>query len=64
LLFNKRFAVLAVQKYLSEFANHCPVHWYIFAAGFLLTLLLTLAVVTFSSFKAANENPVKTLKTE
>ena len=78
LLFNKRFAVLtgvcflvalpvaflAVQKYLSEFANHCPVNWYIFAAAFVLTLLLTLIVVTVSSLKAANENPVRTLKTE
>ncbi|MBQ3655855.1 MAG: FtsX-like permease family protein [Bacteroidales bacterium] len=78
LLFNKRFAVLvgvcfvialpiaflAVQKYLSAFANHCPLNWYIFAAAFVLTLLLSLAVVTFSSLKAANENPVKTLKTE
>ncbi|MBQ5539521.1 MAG: FtsX-like permease family protein, partial [Bacteroidales bacterium] len=78
LLFNKKFAALVlisfviacpiayyvVVKYLSNFTYHCPVYVWVFVAALIRALVLTALTVTAASFKAANENPVKTLKTE
>ena len=78
LLFNKKFAALVlisfviacpiayyvVVKYLSNFTYHCPVYVWVFGAALIRALVLTALTVTVASFKAANENPVRTLKTE
>lgn len=78
LLFNKKFAALVlisfviacpiayyvVVKYLSNFTYHCPVYVWVFVAALIRALVLTALTVTAASFKAANENPVRTLKSE
>ncbi|MBQ3655846.1 MAG: ABC transporter permease [Bacteroidales bacterium] len=78
MLFNKRFIYLVlisfviacpiaycvVMKYFSNFTYHCPVYVWIFVAALVRALFLTVLTVSLTSLKAANENPVKTLKTE
>ena len=57
-------AYILVQKYFSGFAYHYEVNVWIFILSVLITMAITSLVVTAASFKAANENPVKTLKNE
>ena len=57
-------AYLAVSKYLSSYTYHYPMSVWIFLAAIVLAALVVALVVSSASFKAANENPVKTLKTE
>lgn len=57
-------AYILVQKYFSGFAFHYAINAWIFALAVLITVAVTALVVTAASFKAANENPVKTLKNE
>lgn len=77
-LFNQKFAILIVisfviaspiayyiiREYFSNFAYHCPVYWWIFAIVCAFTLIATALTVTAASLRAANENPINTLKTE
>jgi len=53
-----------VVKYFSNFTYHCPVYFWIFVVALVRALVLTVLTVSLTSLKAANENPVKTLKTE
>jgi putative ABC transport system permease protein len=57
-------AYLLVQKYFSGFAYHYAINVWIFILSVLIAMAVTALVVTAASFKAANENPVKTLKNE
>lgn len=57
-------AYLLVQKYFSGFAYHYAINVWIFILSVLIAMSVTALVVTAASFKAANENPVKTLKNE
>ncbi len=57
-------AFIFVQKYFSGFVFHYAINPWIFILGVLIAVLVTVLVVTAASFKAANENPVKTLKNE
>lgn len=78
MLFNQKFAILIVisfviaspiayyiiTNYFANFAYHCPVYWWIFAIVCAFTLIATALTVSAATFKAANGNPVNTLKTE
>lgn len=78
MLFNQKFAILIaisfviaspiayyiITNYFANFAYHCPVYWWIFAIVCAFTLIVTALTVTSASLRAANENPVNTLKTE
>ena len=78
MLFNQKFAILIaiscviaspiayyiITNYFANFAYHCPVYWWIFAIVCTFTLIATALTVTAASLRAANENPVNTLKTE
>ena len=57
-------AYILVQRYFSGFAYHYAINPWIFVLGVLIAAAITVVVVTAASFKAANENPVKTLKNE
>ena len=57
-------AYFFVQKYFSGFAYHYPINVWVFVMASILTVSVTLLVVTAASFRAANENPVKTLKND
>ena len=78
LLFNRRFvyilcvsfvvaapiAYYAMYAYYSSFVYRAPLSLWIFALAFVLVLLVTVAVVTLCTYKAANENPTQSLKNE
>lgn len=78
MLFNQKFAILIaisfviaspiayyiITNYFANFAYHCPVYWWIFAIVCAFTLIATVLTVTAASLRAANENPINTLKTE
>ncbi|MBO4244914.1 MAG: FtsX-like permease family protein, partial [Bacteroidales bacterium] len=57
-------AFFFVQKYFSGFAYHYPINIWVFAMAAVLAISVTLLVVTAASFRAAYENPVKTLKND
>ena len=57
-------AYLGMQKWLSNYAYHAPLSWWIFGATGVGLLLITLATVSFQSIKAALMNPVKSLRSE
>lgn len=77
-MFNRKYLILAavcsaiaipisffaINTYFSSFAYHYPIVPWIFAIGILIAVGITALVVTAASFRAANENPVNTLKTE
>ena len=50
--------------YYSSFAYRAPLHWWIFVLSFIIVAFVTVAVVTLCSYKAASENPARTLKNE
>jgi putative ABC transport system permease protein len=57
-------AYFAVVKWLSGFAYRTPVYWWVFALGFLVVACITLLTVTLQTYHSANENPIKSIKTE
>lgn len=77
-MFNLKFAVivllsfavaapvsyLIMRKYLDGFAFSTPMRWWVFAAALAGVLLLTAAIVTLRSLRAATANPVEQLKNE
>ena len=77
-IFNRRYLILTAiscifalplayvvsSMYLSRFAYHYPMSLAPFALGLLMIIAIIVLTVSAASYKAANENPVKTLKTE
>lgn len=57
-------AYMGISIWLGGFAYRTPLHWYVFALGGIIVLAITLLTVTIQSYRAANENPVKSLKSE
>ena len=57
-------AWLAVDRWLESFAYRTPLHWWMFPAAFAAVAALTALTVIWQSWRAANENPVKNLKSE
>ena len=77
-LFNRRYVTLVtvcfilaapvgyglVDRWLASFAYRVPIRWWIFAAAFAVVLAVTVATVTFCSWRTANENPADSVKSE
>uniref|UniRef100_UPI0037429B12 ABC transporter permease n=1 Tax=Massilibacteroides vaginae TaxID=1673718 RepID=UPI0037429B12 len=57
-------AYLGVVSWLAGFAYKVPVYWWVFLMAFVVVCLITIATVSFQSWRAANENPVNSIKTE
>ena len=54
----------AMSRWLEGFSYKTPMHWWIFLLAGLITLVIALVTVSWQSWKAATENPVKALKAE
>ena len=77
-LFNRRYVRLvavcfvvaapvgywAVDRWLVSFAYRMPIRWWIFVAAFAVVLAVTVATVTFCSWRTAGENPADAVKSE
>ncbi|MDR0749180.1 MAG: ABC transporter permease [Tannerellaceae bacterium] len=57
-------AYYAIIKWLENFAYKTPVYWWVFAVSFILIAIVTSLTVTFQNWKAANANPVESIKIE
>lgn len=57
-------AYYGVHKWLENFAQRTPIYWWIFALAFGVVTAITMATVTFQNWRAANENPVNSIKSE
>lgn len=53
-----------VRKWLEGFTDKTPIYWWIFAIGGLIVIGVTMATVSFQCWRAANTNPVDSIKTE
>lgn len=77
-MFNRRFiwivvgcfvvatplAWYGVNQWLGGFAYRTPIYWWVFALALIIVLAMTLLTVTIQSWRAATENPIKSLKSE
>ena len=77
-MFTKRYLVILVicfllaapfgwwigHDWLESFSDKTPIRAWIFVISFLLVSLITILTVTFECWKNANENPVRSIKTE
>lgn len=53
-----------MNKWLQDFAYRTGIHWWLFLVAALMTILIAFITISFKSIKAANANPIKSLKTE
>ena len=53
-----------VKMWLEGFAYKTPIHWWVFLIALLIVTVITLLTVSFQNWKAANENPVNSIKSE
>jgi putative ABC transport system permease protein len=78
LMFNRRYlkilvicfliaaplAFYVVSRWLENFAYKTPVYWWVYLLAFIILSVIILCTVTFQNWSAANEDPVKSIKTE
>lgn len=57
-------AYYAIRSWLENFAYKTPIYWWVFVVAFILVSSITMLTVTFQNWRAANENPVNSIKTE
>lgn len=77
-LFSKEFIILIsiafaiatpiawyyMNQWLQDYAYRINISWWLFAAGGLAAVVIALATISFRAIRAAQANPVKSLKTE
>ena len=51
-------------QWLQNFAEHAPIHWWIFPLAFVVVSLVVIATVIIQSWRVATLNPVESLKAE
>jgi len=54
----------AMNSWLQSFAYRVNIAWWVFLAGGLATTIVALLTISFQATRAANMNPVKSLKSE
>ncbi len=57
-------AYYAIYRWLENFAYKTPIYWWVFLISFAIIAFITILTVTFQNWWTANENPVKSIKTE
>ncbi len=57
-------AYYAIYQWLENFAYKTPIYWWVFLAAFMLVAIITVITVSFQNWKAANSNPVNSIKIE
>jgi putative ABC transport system permease protein len=57
-------AYYAIAKWLENFAYKTPIHWWVFVTAFIAVAIITIITVTFQNWRAANLNPIESIKTE
>jgi len=57
-------SIWAMGKWLSNYAFHVPLSWWVIAMASVITILIALLTVSFQAVKAALANPIKSLRSE
>jgi putative ABC transport system permease protein len=57
-------AYYVVNSWLEGFAYKTPIHWWVFILGGLIVFMISLATVSWQSYRAASINPVEAIKSE
>jgi putative ABC transport system permease protein len=57
-------AYYAIVRWLENFAYKTPVYWWVFLLSFVIVSVITILTVTFQNYRAANANPVDSIKTD
>lgn len=52
------------RQWLENFAEHTPIHWWIFPASFVSVCAVVLVTVIVQCFKVATTNPIESIRTE
>lgn len=52
------------KQWLQSFAEHTPIHWWLFPVSFILVSVVVIATVVVQSWRVATANPVESIKTE
>lgn len=52
------------ERWLRNFAEHTPIHWWLFPLAFLIVSIVVLLTVIVQSWRVATMNPVDSIKTE
>lgn len=63
-VFAAPFCSYYLEQWLSGFAYHVDLSWWMFACGIIITLCITLFTISYQSIKAALANPVDALRNE
>jgi putative ABC transport system permease protein len=51
-----------MNEWLSGFAYHIDISWWMFAIGILVTWLITILTISYQTIRAATANPVEALR--
>lgn len=54
----------AVYRWLENFAYKTPMYWWVYPIALVVVGVITILTVTFQNWRAANENPVNSMKNE
>jgi putative ABC transport system permease protein len=57
-------AWLAMDRWLSDFAYHTRIPWWVFAGAGVAAALIAFITISFQAIRAATSNPVRSLRTE
>jgi len=57
-------ALLAIQRYLEDFAHKAPISWWLFAVALTLTVGISLLTLLYQTRKAATQNPAEIVNSE
>ena len=63
-IFAAPFCYYYMDQWLSGFAYHIDLSWWMFVSGIIITLCITLITISYQSIKAALANPVEALRSE
>jgi putative ABC transport system permease protein len=58
------FALFLMQKWLQDFAYRILIQWWLLGIAGMAALLIAFMTIRFQSIKAANANPIKSLRGE
>lgn len=53
-----------IDKWMQQFAFKTPMHWWLFALGGIIVLIITVSTVSIQSYRSAINNPIDALKNE
>ncbi|MDR0334001.1 MAG: ABC transporter permease [Dysgonamonadaceae bacterium] len=54
----------AVRRWLENFAYRTPMYWWVYLLAFIAVAAITVLTVTIQNWRVANDDPVKSIKTE